>query len=91
MEAPKVGGGLKENQFMFDLRMIVLDPAYALDRTQEPGGCSSREIIEAVHMLDVLNVVGFDLVEVCPQLDYSERTAILAAKIVREMILMHGK
>lgn len=82
---------LKEKPVYVSLDIDVVDPAFAPGTgTQEPGGCSSKEIIEAVHMLKGLNVVGFDLVEVCPQLDYSERTSILAAKLVREMILMHG-
>ena len=73
------------------LDIDVVDPAFAPGTgTQEPGGCTSRDIIKAVHLLKNQNVVGFDLVEVCPQLDYSERTAILAAKIVREILLMFG-
>jgi agmatinase len=31
--------------------------------------------------------VGFDLVEVSPATDQSERTSLLAAKIIREAIL----
>lgn len=70
------------------LDIDVVDPAFAPGTgTQEPGGCNSKEIIEAVLKLKSLNIVGFDLVEVSPQLDFSERTAILAAKIVREAIL----
>lgn len=74
------------------LDIDVVDPAFAPGTgTQEPGGCTSREIIKAVHLLGELNVVGFDLVEVSPQLDHSERTAILAAKLVREGILSFFK
>lgn len=79
---------LKGKPVYVSLDIDVVDPAYAPGTgTQEPGGCTSREIIQAVHLLEYLNVVGFDLVEVCPQLDFSERTAILAAKIIREGIL----
>jgi len=70
------------------LDIDVVDPAYAPGTgTAEPGGCTAQEIIKAVHMLGRLNVVGFDLVEVCPPCDLSERTALLAAKLVREVIL----
>ncbi len=70
------------------LDIDVVDPAFAPGTgTQEPGGCTSQEIIQAIHCLGQLNIVGFDLVEVCPQLDFSERTALLAAKLVREGIL----
>ena len=65
----------------------VVDPAFAPGTgTQEPGGATSREILEATGQLGQLQVVGFDLVEVLPQLDYSGRTAALAAKVVREML-----
>lgn len=70
------------------LDIDVVDPAYAPGTgTPEAGGCSSREIIQAIHELALTNVVGFDLVEVSPMTDQSERTALLAAKIIREAIL----
>ncbi|CAA7599940.1 agmatinase [Acididesulfobacillus acetoxydans] len=70
------------------LDIDVVDPAYAPGTgTQEPGGCTSREILTALRSLAGQKVVGFDLVEVLPALDASERTALLAAKIVREVIL----
>ncbi|MHB1654664.1 MAG: agmatinase [Desulfitobacteriaceae bacterium] len=70
------------------LDIDVVDPAFAPGTgTQEPGGCTSQEIIESIHALRGLNIVGFDLVEVSPILDSSERTALLGAKLVREAIL----
>jgi agmatinase len=70
------------------LDIDVVDPAYAPGTgTPEAGGCSSREIIEAIHELGAANIVGFDLVEVSPATDQSERTSLLAAKIIREAIL----
>lgn len=66
----------------------VVDPAYAPGTgTPEPGGCTSKEIIEAVLLMKNLNIVGMDLVEVSPLNDPSDRTSILAAKLVREAIL----
>lgn len=73
------------------LDIDVVDPAFAPGTgTPEPGGCSAAEIIKAVHLLEGLNVVGADLVEVCPVYDQSERTSLLAAKLVREIILLFG-
>ncbi len=67
----------------------VADPSYANGTgTPEPGGISSRELLEAVHAFRGLNLVGFDLVEVSPPYDASDRTAVLAAKIIRDVILM---
>lgn len=79
---------LKGKPVYVTLDIDVVDPAFAPGTgTQEAGGCTSREIIEAIHVLQDLNVVGFDLVEVSPATDSSERTALLAAKLVREAIL----
>ncbi len=67
----------------------VVDPAYAPGTgTPEPGGCSSLELMEAIYLLRGLHVVGFDLVEVNPVYDLSGRTAVLAAKVIREMLLV---
>ncbi|KJS16401.1 MAG: agmatinase [Peptococcaceae bacterium BRH_c4b] len=73
------------------LDIDVVDPAYASGTgTPEPGGCSAKEILQALHMLARLPVVGFDLVEVCPVYDPGESTSLLAAKLIREAILLFG-
>lgn len=79
---------LKGKPVYVSLDIDVVDPAFAPGTgTQEAGGCTSKEILRAIHALRELNIVGFDLVEVSPALDTSERTALLAAKIVREVIM----
>ena len=66
----------------------VVDPAFAPGTgTPEPGGCSSQDIIKALLMLSRLPIVGIDIVEVLPMIDQSQRTGLLAAKLVREAIL----
>lgn len=71
------------------LDIDVLDPAYANGTgTPEPGGISSSELIKSINLLKDLNIVGFDIVEVSPHYDLSDRTAVMAAKIIREIILM---
>lgn len=66
----------------------AVDPAYAPGTgTAEPGGISAADAIESIYLLSELNVVGFDLVEVSPVLDQSERTQILASKMIREVLL----
>lgn len=83
--------GLAGRPVYVTLDIDVIDPAYAPGTgTAEPGGCGVKEIIQAVHLLGQLNVVGFDLVEVSPIYDPSERTSLLAAKLVREAILSFG-
>lgn len=71
------------------LDIDVADPAYAPGTgTPEPGGCTSEELLEALYLMRGLAVVGFDLVEVSPVHDASDRTAILAAKVIREALLL---
>jgi agmatinase len=69
----------------------VMDPAFAPGTgTPEPGGIHSREMIDAILAMNGLNVVGFDVVEVAPGLDHSDRTVVLGAKLIREAILAFG-
>jgi len=70
----------------------VLDPAHAPGTgTAEHGGIHPREAFKALQLMQNLNVVGFDLVEVAPQIDPTEQTQILAAKLVREALLAFVK
>lgn len=79
---------LKGHPVYITLDIDVVDPAYANGTgTPEPAGCTSGEILEAIHIMKGLDIVGFDLVEVSPDYDLSNRTAILAAKIIREALL----
>lgn len=69
----------------------VMDPAFAPGTgTPEPGGITSREMIDAILALKGKNVVGFDVVEVAPGLDQTDRTVVLGAKLIREAILAFG-
>jgi agmatinase len=82
---PAIGG----RPVYLTLDIDVADPSYANGTgTPEPGGISSRELLQAVHAFRGLNLVGFDIVEVSPPYDASDRTAVLAAKIIRDVILM---
>lgn len=68
----------------------VVDPAFAPGTgTAEAGGITSAELLQAIHAIAraQLQVVGFDLVEVSPALDPTEQTQILAAKVIREVLL----
>ncbi len=68
----------------------VLDPAFAPGTgTPEPAGITSRELMESIHAIarSGVRVVGADLVEVAPAYDPTDQTAVVAAKMVREMLL----
>jgi len=87
----KVLQDIKDKPVYITLDIDVVDPAFAPGTgTPEPGGCSSQEILDVVGHFKELNVVGFDLVEVSPANDLSDRTALLAAKILRELIIGLG-
>jgi agmatinase len=65
----------------------VVDPAFAPGTgTPEVGGFTSAEAIDLVRGLGGLNYVGFDVVEVLPDKDPAEITALLAANIVYEFL-----
>lgn len=67
----------------------VVDPAFAPGTgTPEPGGVSARELLEAIGLLRGLQVAGLDVVEVAPAYDPGGVTAGLAAKVLREGILV---
>lgn len=66
--------------------MDVLDPAFAPGVSHhEPGGYSTREILDLIQSLN-LSIVGMDLVEYNPKRDINGITAMVAAKIAKEMI-----
>ncbi|MDE5414654.1 MAG: agmatinase [Bacillaceae bacterium] len=68
----------------------VLDPAHAPGTgTAEAGGITSKELLEAIHLIanSDVNVIGADLVEVAPAYDPTEQTPIAASKFIREIIL----
>ena len=66
-----------------------VDPAFAPGTgTPEVAGLTSREIVELVRGLRGLPIVGFDVVEVAPAYDSAEITALLAANLVYEFLLI---
>jgi agmatinase len=72
-----------------------LDPAFAPGTgTPVPGGLTSREVLGLVRALAGANVVGMDVVEVCPALDHADVTSHLAAHLLFEglaLVAVAGK
>jgi agmatinase len=66
----------------------VVDPGMAPGTgTPEPGGMTSRELLESVRRICLeLPVVGIDVVEVAPPFDSADITAILANRVVLEAL-----
>jgi len=62
-----------------------LDPAFVPGVSHpEPGGLSVRDVLTLLHQLEV-PIVGADVVELNPELDGHGFTAIVAAKLVKEI------
>jgi agmatinase len=67
----------------------ALDPAFAPGVSHhEPGGMSTRQLLDAIRQLGTsgARVVGADVVELNPTRDVNDVTAMVAAKIVRELL-----
>ncbi len=89
----KVIGSFKNKPIYLTIDIDILDPAFAPGTGYlEAGGISSRELLDSIYLIiSQLDVVGVDLVEVCPPTDISDRTSAIAAKLIREIIIGMGK
>lgn len=67
------------------LDMDVLDPAFAPGISHhEPGGLTTRELISIIHSINV-PVLGADIVEYNPERDINNMTAVVCAKLLKEI------
>jgi agmatinase len=65
----------------------VLDPSAAPGTgTPELGGLTGREMLAFLRALTPLNIVGCDIVEVCPAYDHAELTGVAAANLGYELV-----
>ncbi len=68
------------------LDLDVLDPAFAPGVSHyEPGGLSTRDVLEILHALPC-PPIGADIVELNPDRDLHGVTAMVAAKLLKEII-----
>lgn len=75
-----------ENPLYISIDLDVFDPAFAPGVShQEPGGLTSRDVINAIAAVEG-KIVGGDIVEFNPTRDVSEITGALAAKLLKEML-----
>jgi len=66
--------------------MDALDPAFAPGIShREPGGMSVREAIAHIHAITG-RITGADLVEFNPAQDNTQLTAMVAAKLLKEIL-----
>lgn len=75
-----------EGPLYISLDLDVLDPAFAPGVSHhEPGGLSSRNIIEIIQKINV-PIVGADIVEYNPMRDINHMTAMVAYKMMKELM-----
>jgi len=75
-----------ENPLYLTLDLDGIDPAFAPGVSHhEPGGLTSREVINLIQNLDA-KLVGADIVEYNPDRDVNGMTAFLAAKLMKELL-----
>jgi arginase len=71
--------------------MDGLDPAHAPGVShREPGGLSTRQVLNLIHSIDQ-PIVAADIVEFNPRCDISNMTALVAAKLLKEIAGMMVK
>jgi arginase len=75
-----------EGPLYISLDIDVLDPAFAPGISHyEPGGMSSRQLLDILLNIK-LPIIGADLVEYNPVRDYHDMTAMVAFKLIKELI-----
>jgi agmatinase len=76
---------LKGKKIYLTMDIDVIDPAYAPGTsTPEPYGLTPQQILEIIEAFTP-QLIGFDLVEVCPPYDHGQ-TAVLGAKLIKTCV-----
>lgn len=74
-----------KNPLYLSLDMDALDPAFAPGVSHhEPGGLSTRQVIQLIQDINV-PLIGADIVEYNPTRDINDMTAMVCAKLLREI------
>ncbi len=69
------------------LDIDALDPAFAPGVSHpEPGGLSTRLLLQLLHNLKAPAIVGVDIVEYNPGQDINNITAVVCAKLLKELV-----
>lgn len=84
---------IKDKPVYITIDLDVLDPSvFPGTGTPEPGGMQYKDLLKAFDAFEHLeNIVGGDLVELAPMIDPSGASTAVAAKSLREMILLLHK
>ncbi len=72
----------------FTIDLDVLDPSvFPGTGTQEAGGVSFMDLLDAIHQISRTRLVGMDVNELSPLLDASGASTAVACKVLRELSL----
>jgi len=83
----KVKNLASETPIYLTLDLDYFDPAYLPGTgTPEPDGFHYRDFIKLVEILQNQNWVGFDMVELSPELDSTGSSNVFAAVLLREVV-----
>ena len=91
---PEIIDKLKNVPVYITIDLDVLDPSvFPGTGTPEPGGMQYKDLLGAFKEFERLNnFVGCDIVELSPMLDHSGASTMVAAKSLRELVLLlHNK
>ncbi|MDR0930259.1 MAG: agmatinase [Clostridiales bacterium] len=81
-------GIIKGEPVYVSIDLDILDPSvFCGTGTQEPGGILFNQLLNAIHALRGLNIVGVDITELAPNYDQSGASTAVACKVLRESIL----
>lgn len=84
LDIASIGGDFEGSVFV-SIDMDVLDPAFAPGVSHhEPGGLSVRDVLTIIQRLPN-RIVGADIVEYNPARDINDMTAMVAAKLLKEI------
>ncbi|MCK5685621.1 agmatinase [bacterium] len=80
-----------DNPVYLSIDLDCLDPAFAPGVSHhEPGGMTTRQLIDIIQQIDS-NIIGADIVEYNPERDLSSVTAMVAAKLLKEIMAKMDK
>ena len=83
-----MGRRLRNHPVYISLDLDVIDPSLLpAVGTPEPGGFTFERFISLLKELQLLHVIGFDMVELTPDYDPTQVSSITASVLLREMIL----
>ncbi len=84
-------GYLKDLPVYVTVDLDIFDPSLVAGTgTPEPGGISWQRFESLVSVLTQARIIGFDVMELAPDLDSSGISSVVAAKVVRELLLLLG-